>query len=65
MIKKILQDRLSYLSLSFLLFLVALPLISLGTTRDWRLLAELGGMALLVATLIPPVQRLLFPPKAG
>lgn len=63
MIKKILQNRLSYLSLSFVLFLVALPLVSIGATNDWRLLSDLGMVALSVAALIPPLQRMLFPPK--
>ena len=63
MIKRILQNRLSYLSVSFLLFLAALPLISIGTTNDWRLVSTAGMVALSIATVIPPLQRLLFPPK--
>ncbi|MCF7671843.1 hypothetical protein KQ944_09420 [Bacillus subtilis] len=64
MIKRILQNRLSYLSVSFVLFLVALPLVSLGTTNDWRLMSTLGMVALSVAAIIPPLQRVLFPPKS-
>ncbi|MCF7646959.1 hypothetical protein KQ943_16225 [Pseudochrobactrum asaccharolyticum] len=62
--KRILQNRLSYLSVSFVLFLVALPLVSLGTTNDWRLMSTLGMVALSVAAIIPPLQRVLFPPKS-
>ncbi len=64
MIKKILQNRLSYLSVSFVLFLAALPLVSLGTTNDWRLVSTIGMVALSVAAIIPPLQRVLFPPKS-
>lgn len=64
MIKKILQNRLSYLSVSFVLFLVALPLISLGTTNEWRIITLLGMISLSVAAVIPPLQRTLFPPKS-
>lgn len=64
MIKRILQNRLSYLSVSFVLFLAALPLVSLGTTNDWRLVSTIGMVALSVAAIIPPLQRVLFPPKS-
>ncbi|GAA0598808.1 hypothetical protein [Paenochrobactrum glaciei] len=64
MIKRILQNRLSYLSVSFVLFIVALPLVSLGTTNDWRLMSTIGMVALSIAAIIPPLQRVLFPPKA-
>ncbi len=64
MIKRILQNRLSYLSVSFLMFLAALPLISIGTTNDWRLVSGLGMVALTIAAVIPPLQRMLFPPKS-
>jgi len=63
MIKKILQNRLSYLSVSFILFLASLPLISFGTTNDWRIVSGLGMVALSVAAVIPPLQRILFPAK--
>lgn len=63
MIKRILQNRLSYLSVSFVLFIVALPLVSLGTTNDWRLMSTIGMVALSIAAIIPPLQRVLFPPK--
>ncbi|MDM8347133.1 hypothetical protein P8H26_17255 [Pseudochrobactrum sp. sp1633] len=64
MIKRILQNRLSYLSVSFVLFIVALPLVSLGTTNDWHLISTIGMVALSIAAIIPPLQRVLFPPKA-
>lgn len=64
MIKRILQNRLSYLSVSFLMFLAALPLISIGTTNDWRLVSGLGMVSLTIAAVIPPLQRMLFPPKS-
>ncbi|MFK4823722.1 hypothetical protein ACI0FM_02820 [Paenochrobactrum sp. BZR 588] len=64
MIKRILQNRLSYLSVSFVLFIVALPLVSLGTTNDWRIMSTIGMVALSIAAIIPPLQRVLFPPKA-
>ena len=64
MIKRILQNRLSYLSVSFVLFLAALPLVSLGTTNDWRLVSTIGMVALSVAAIIPPLQRMLFSPKS-
>lgn len=59
----LLKNRLVYISASFALFLVALPLISLGTTRGPRLLLWIGFAALCVATLIPPAYRLVFGPK--
>ncbi len=59
----LLKNRLAYLSTSFALFLVALPLISIGTTGGPRLFLWIGLVALCVGGLIPPVQRLLFAPK--
>lgn len=64
MIKKILQNRLSYLSVSFVLFLAALPLVSYGTTNEWRTMTIFGMTFLSIAALIPPVQRILFPPES-
>ena len=52
------MSRLASLSISLLL-LVALPLISIGTTRGPPILWRLGLLALGVGGLIPPVQRLL------
>ena len=57
------KNPLAYLSTSFALFLVALPLVSIGTTGGPRILLWLGLAALCVGGLIPPVQRLLFAPK--
>lgn len=64
----LLKNRLAYLSTSFALFLIALPLISIGTTSGPRLLLWLGLAALCVGGLIPPVQRLVCgaePPSAS
>jgi hypothetical protein len=58
----LLKNRLAYLSTSFALFLIALPLISIGTTGGPRLLLWTGLVALCVGGLIPPVQRLLVAP---
>lgn len=57
------KNRLAYLSTSFLLFMAALPLISIGTTGGRPVLLWLGFAALCVGGLIPPVQRLFFAPK--
>lgn len=57
------KNPLAYLSTSFVLFLIALPLISSGTTSGPRVLLWIGLVALCVGGLIPPVQRLLFAPK--
>ena len=57
----LLKSRLAYLSTSFALFLIALPLISIGTTRGPRVLLWIGFAALCLGGLIPPVQRLLMP----
>jgi len=54
-----LNNRLTYLSISFLLLLAAVPLISIGTHRGIPSLWQLGLGALVLGGLIPPVQRLL------
>lgn len=59
----LLRNRLAYLSTSFALFLIALPLISIGTTSGPRLLLWIGLAALCVGGLIPPVQRLVCVPE--
>jgi hypothetical protein len=59
----LLKNRLAYLSTSFLLFLTALPLISIGTTNGPPFLLWIGFAALCVGGLIPPVQRVLCAPK--
>ncbi|MBX9823625.1 MAG: hypothetical protein K2Y27_01400 [Xanthobacteraceae bacterium] len=61
----LLKNPLAYLSTSFVLFLMALPLISIGTTSGPRLLLWIGLVALGVGSLIPPVQRLLFAPPSA
>lgn len=55
------MSRLAPLSISLLLFLIALPLISIGTTRGPPILWWLGLIALGVGGLIPPAQRFLTP----
>ncbi len=59
----LLRNRLALLSTSFALFLLAVPLISRGTTGGPRALLWVGFAALCVATLIPPAWRLLCAPK--
>lgn len=54
-----LNNRLTYLSISFLLLLAAVPLISIGTQHRIPLLWWLGLGALILGGLIPPAQRLL------
>ena len=48
-----------YLSVSFVLFMIAPLLVSLGTTVGSRSLLWIGLAALCVAGIIPPVQRLI------
>lgn len=55
----LLKNPLAYLSTSFALFLIAVPLVSIGTTGGSRLSLWLGLGALCVGGLIPPVQRLV------
>ena len=56
---RLLRSPIAYLSVSFFLFLLAVPLISVGTTSGPRLLLWLGVAALCIGGLIPPLQRLL------
>lgn len=63
-IKRILQNRLAYLSVSLVLFMISLPLVSHGAVSGIRFYSLLGVIAINIAALIPPVQRLLFPPKS-
>ena len=58
-----LKNPIVYLSTSFALFLIAVPLISAGSTGGPRPLLWVGFAALCVATLIPPAWRLLCGPK--
>ncbi|WP_141733172.1 hypothetical protein [Oligoflexus tunisiensis] len=59
----LLKSRLAYLSVSFILFLIALPLISIGTTSGPRFLLWIGLAALGVGGLIPPIARLVCSPE--
>ncbi|QDY70367.1 hypothetical protein [Qingshengfaniella alkalisoli] len=61
--KRLFKNRVVYLSVSFLLLLASFPLISIGTTKGPTYLWWLGLVALLVGAMIPPAQRLFFPPK--
>jgi hypothetical protein len=56
------KSRVAYLGISFALFLIALPLVSIGSTTGPRVLLWTGFAALCVGALIPPMQRLLFAP---
>jgi hypothetical protein len=55
----LLKNPMAYLSTSFVLFMIAPLLISLGTTGGPRSLLWLGLAAIGIAGLIPPVQRLI------
>ena len=59
------MSRLATLGISLLLFLAALPLISIGTTKGPLLLWGLGLIALGIAGLIPPAQRFLAPDEGA
>ncbi|HWJ87890.1 MAG TPA: hypothetical protein VNS12_07460 [Pelagibacterium sp.] len=61
--QRLLKNRVVYLSTSFVLLLGSFPLISIGTTEGPEFLWWLGLLALSVGAMIPPAQRLLFPPK--
>ena len=55
----VLTKPIVYLTVSFVLFMIAPALISVGTTSGPRLYLWLGFAALGVASLIPPAQRLV------
>lgn len=55
------KNRLVYLMTSFILFLVAPLLVSIGTTRGPRVLLWIGFAALCIGALIPPLRRLVAP----
>ncbi|HEX2887780.1 hypothetical protein [Vineibacter terrae] len=59
----LLKNRLAYLGTSLVLLVCALPLISIGTTSGPPVLWWIGLAALCVGGLIPPVQRVFFPPR--
>jgi hypothetical protein len=54
-----LKKPIAYLSTSFFLFLIAVPLISIGTTSGPSSLLWAGLAALCIGGVIPPAQRLL------
>jgi len=62
--QRLFENRVVYLSISFLLLLSSFPLISIGTTGGYAFLWGLGFVALLAGAMIPPAQRLFFPPKS-
>ena len=61
--KKLFSNRVVYLGISFLLFVSSYPLVSIGTTGGPEFLWWLGLAALLLRAMIPPAQRLFFPPR--
>lgn len=61
--QELFKNPVAYLSTSFVLLLMSFPLISFGTTEGSDFLLWLGFASLLLGAAIPPVQRLLFPPK--
>jgi len=50
--------RTTILDIAFVLLLLALPLISVGTVNDRALLWQVGLLLLVVGLLIPPALRL-------
>lgn len=62
-IRKLFTNRIAYLSVSLVLMLIALPLISIGTTGGPGQLWWWGLGSLLVGAAILPIQRLLYPPQ--
>lgn len=64
--RDVFKNRLAYLSISLVLLVIALPLISIGTTRGPSTLWWTGLVALCCGGLIPPLQRLfLGPPESA
>lgn len=61
--RRIFQNRIVYLSVSFLLLIASSPLISIGMTDGPAFLWWLGLLSLLAGAMIPPAQRVFFPPK--
>jgi hypothetical protein len=55
----VLKKPVAYLGASFILFMAAPVLISIGTTGGPRALLWMGLAALCIGGLIPPVQRLI------
>lgn len=61
--RRLFKNRVVYLSVSFLLLITSFPLINIGTTEGPAFLWWLGLVTLVAGAMIPPAQRLFFPPK--
>lgn len=59
MFKQILSDNAATLILVFVLFMVAIPLVSVGSTQSQPGLSGLGGLILIIAAAIPPARRFM------
>ncbi|MEO8992213.1 MAG: hypothetical protein ABI284_07090 [Nitrosospira sp.] len=55
----LLKNRLTYLTISFVLLVLAFPLISIGTSQGPAWLWHLGLSSLITGGMIPPLYRLL------
>lgn len=60
---KFFQSRELYLGVSLAALLLAFPLISYGMTDGPSFVWWLGLISLTTGALIPPVQRIFFPPQ--
>ena len=60
--QKLFKNRVLYLSVSFLLLVASYPLISMGTTGGPDYLWWIGLVSLTLGAMIPPAQRIFFPP---
>ena len=56
---KLPRTPLFYMTASFILLLIALPLVSIGSTAGPRALLWIGLIALALGGMVPPLQRLL------
>ena len=54
------MNKLTLLGVSFFLFLISYPLISIGTTGEISALWILGLLAMVIAGIIPPATRFLY-----
>lgn len=59
--QRLFNNRVVYMSISFVLLILSFPLISIGTVEGPAFLWWLGLVTLLVGAMIPPAQRLFFP----
>ncbi len=62
---KLPRTPLFYMTASFILLLIALPLVSIGSTGGPRALLWIGLIALTLGGMVPPLQRLLAAKKAS